>query len=701
MVAELSYNFSASFSLPVVVHCNRNMTFLKPFAALFLFAVLISPAVSAQKGKNEDSGCPQPENKDAQKLVEKARDLNKYEFNERLGFAAKAVELEPEWADANMLVATMIIKKAKVDGHPTQYKSALRYLEAAVQACPQIGAEPYMLIGSQYFFDEEYAAAIPWLEKFINYETDDPKKLGKDYENKVLEATDMIKWSKFYVEIKGKPRPFAPQLVTGISTAKSEYLAIITPDNSLAFYIRSTPVNQMDRVWESQQMRELFTMSTRQGSGQFDAGIMLPPPFNQQPNEGGPTLTIDNKHLYYTITKNGTEGPNTDLYTSDFVNGEWTDVRPLGERVNDPVWWDSQPTVSADGKSIYFASNRPGGQGGIDIWMTQLGADGQWGVPVNLGPTINTERDEKSPFIHSDSQTLYFSSQGHPGMGGYDIFFARQDEKGNWKIPVNIGIPINTENDELGFFVSTDGLTAFFNTNNMLPGAAGGYDVYQFPLYKEARPEKVVLLKGELKTDKGEPLTGNVVVEVKNTETKKVTTAVVDTTTGNYMAAIKVDKQQDYVITVKKDDAAFSSQLVSGKQEFKAVTQPVKPIEVKPLETGTAYTINDINFGSNSAVILPESMPVLEAFAEYLKANPNIKIQIQGHTDNVGDDGQNLSLSSERAFAVFEILTQKFGVPRSQIAGAKGFGETRPVADNVTEEGRAKNRRTEFIIVSK
>jgi outer membrane protein OmpA-like peptidoglycan-associated protein len=671
------------------------------FSVAVLSALLFLPfEATAQKNK-EDSGCPQPDNKDAQKQYDKARELSKYEFNERLGFVAKAIELEPEWADANMLMATMIIKKAKVDGHPTEYKAAVKYLIAAVNACPQIGAEPYMLIGSQYFYDEQYSEAIPWLEKFIKFETDDPKKLGKDYEQKVLEAEDMIKWARFYVDIKGKPRPFDPKLVTGISTQRSEYLAIITPDNSLAFYIRSTPVNQMDRVWASQETREVFTMSTRQGSGQFDGGVMLPPPFNQQPNEGGPTLTIDNKHLYYTITKNGTEGPNTDLYTCDYVNGEWTEIRPLGERVNDPVWWDSQPTVSADGNSIYFASNRPGGQGGIDIWMTQKDASGQWGVPVNLGPTINTERDEKSPFIHSDSQTLYFSSQGHPGMGGYDIFFARQDEKGNWKTPVNIGIPINTENDELGFFVSTDGQTAFFNTNNMLPGAAGGYDVYQFPLYKEARPEKVVLLKGELKTDKGEPLTGNVVVEVKNVETKKVTQAVVDTTSGNYMAAIKVDKQQDYVITVKKEDAAFSSQLVSGKQDFPAVTAPVKPIEVKPLETGKAYTINDINFASNSAVILPESMAVLEAFAEYLKANPNIRIQIQGHTDNVGDDGQNLSLSSERAFAVFEVLTQKFGVPRSQIAGAKGFGETQPVADNVTEAGRAKNRRTEFVIVSK
>jgi outer membrane protein OmpA-like peptidoglycan-associated protein len=313
---------------------------------------------------------------------------------------------------------------------------------------------------------------------------------------------------------------------------------------------------------------------------------------------------------------------------------------------------------------------------------------------------INTQYNEKSPFIHSDSQTLYFSSDGHPGLGLYDIFYSRADAKGNWQTPVNIGVPINTAGDDIGFFVSTDGATGFFCTNSQVATRVGGYDVYQFELYKEARPEAVVILRGELKDDNGNAVTGATEVEVRNVTTKEKTKAVVDTTSGSFAAAIRTSKKDDYVITVKKDSAAFNSMVVSGKQEFKSTAVNVAPMEVKKLKTGQAYTIHDINFSSNSAVLEPESMVVLEAFAAYLKEHPGMRIEIHGHTDNVGDDGQNLNLSNERAFAVFEALTAKFGVPRNQITASRGYGETRPIADNANEEGRKKNRRTEFTIVS-
>jgi outer membrane protein OmpA-like peptidoglycan-associated protein len=665
-----------------------------------LFLITLNFSLFAQDDEAGKSPCTQPDNKEATKLLEKARDRKKHSFEERIKYAHEAIQLEPDWADANLLLGDFLLTKARAEERGS-YKSAVHYYEIAVKACPEIGAEPLYWIGVQYYSDEKYAEAVTWFEKYINYETDDGKKLGKDYETRSLEAQDRIKWGKFYADILSHPRPFDPQIVTGVCTNRNEYLAIITPDNTLAFYIRSEPVSQMDRAWATQESKETFMNSRRQSNQQFDAGAALPEPFNENPNEGGPTLTIDNKHLFYTVTKIVGGKANADIYTTDCVNGEWTPIRPIGERVNDPEFWDSQPTISADGKTLFFASNRPGGQGGIDIWMTQLGTDGQWGVPTNLGSTINTAEDEKSPFMHSDSKTLYFSSKGHPGIGGYDIFFARQDEKGGWVNPVNIGIPINTQNDDLGFFVSSDGLTAFFNTNNSLPGAVGGYDVYQFPLYKEARPERVVLIKGDLRTPAGEPVTGNMTVEIKDVQTRETSTAVVDTSTGQYMAALRIEQQHDYLVTVKKNETAFSSQIVSGKQEFKEVIQEVKPIEVKPLRVGEAYTINDINFTTNSAVIEMESLVVLEEFAAYLKAHPTVRVQIEGHTDNVGDDNQNMILSNQRAYAVYEALTKKFGVSEEQIMGAKGFGETKPVADNGTEVGRARNRRTEFVIVKK
>ena len=683
-----------------------NLSFLHKTLLSCVAVAVFSVAVFAQDDDDAPAssgggGCGAPDNKEAVKLYEKAQDKKKYDFNERMGFLNECLTLEPDWAEANLAMANMYIKKADADDHPESYPAAKKYLKAAVTSCPTIGAEPFYLLGQQLYMEEDFAGCIPYLESYLKFDTDDPNKLGKDYEFRSQNCLEMLRWSKFYVNVEKNVRPFAPAPVPGLCTPQDEYLAIITPDNTQALFIRRIPVSQMDRVWGTNETTEVFWNSERQANGQFDKGGSMPEPFNKNPNEGGATLTIDNKHLFYTITKPGPEGNNTDLYTSDLVDGSWTEIRNLGDRVNDPVWWDSQPSISADGKTLYFASNRPGGKGGIDIYKIEKMINGDWSSPINLGDSINTQYDEKSPFIHSDSQTLYFASNGHPGVGGYDIFYSRGDAKGGWKNPVNIGKPINTEGDDISFFVSTDGETAFFCSTAQLPGHVGGWDVYQFELYKEARPEKVVIVTGQVKDPAGNPATGPATVEVKNVRTKEKTTAVVDTSTGSYAAAIKVTNKDDYVLTVKKDGNAFTSQVISGQQTFAATKTELKPLEVKPVEQGSMYRINDINFTSNSAVLAPESMFVLEEFANYLKSNPKMKIAIHGHTDNVGDDSRNMDLSNERAFAVFEALTTKFGVAKSQITGAYGHGETQPIGDNNTEEGRAKNRRTEFEIISK
>lgn len=680
---------------------NFRISYKSILTAVFSLAFCMSVFAQEEDEAPSSGGCAAPDNKEAVKLYEKSQDKKKYDFNERMGFLNEALALEPDWADANLAKAMMLIKKADAEDHPDTYPTAKPFLKAAVTNCPTIGAEPYYLLGQQYYMEEQWEEAITYLEQYIKYDTEDPAKLGADYEFRSQNALEMLRWSRFYRDADKNIHPFNPAPVPGISTNRDEYLAIITPDNTMALFIRRVPVDQMDRVWASQEVTEIFTYSDRQQNGQFDAGHSMPDPFNKNPNEGGATMTIDNKHLFYTITKAGPEGSNTDIYTSDFADDKWSEVRPISDRVNDPVWWDSQPSISADGMTLYFASNRPGGKGGIDIYMTKKMINGEWGAPVNLGDSINTPYNEKSPFIHSDSQTLYFSSDGHPGMGKYDIFYSRGDAKGGWKNPVNIGKPINTEGDDVGFFVSTDGETGYFCSNTQLSGHVGGYDVYQFELYKEARPEKVVIVTGQVKTPDGSPASGPATVELKNVRTKEKTTAVVDTATGGYAAAIKVSQKDDYVLTVKKEGAAFTSQVIKGDQSFAPTKTELKPMEVAPVVVGSNYNINDINFAPNSAVLQPESMVVLEEFANYLKSNPKMKIAIHGHTDNVGDDSRNMDLSNERAFAVFEALTARFGVPKSQISGAYGHGETKPIGDNNTEEGRSKNRRTEFEIIAK
>jgi outer membrane protein OmpA-like peptidoglycan-associated protein len=650
--------------------------------------------------------CQEIDNKDALKNYEKGLDKKKNpKFEDRFGYMKQALEAEPDFAEANLEMGKMLMTVAKSQGDENNYGPALKYLKKAVEVCPKISAEPYYWVAKRYYIDEKYEEAIPYLEKYIKFDADDSKQLGKDYEFNVKQSKEMLRWSKFYRDIYKNPKPFTPAPVSDICTANDEYLAIITPDNTQCWYIRTQPYNKRDAVFNSDKMVEVMTMSERQPNGSFSKGNMLPPPFNRNPNEGGPTLTIDNKHLVYTITMAGKEGDNTDLYTTDLINGEWTEIRPLGDKVNDPKYWDSQPSMSSDGKTLYFVSDRPGGLGGTDVYVTRKGANGEWGIPENVGAPINTPGNERSPFIHSDSQTLYFSSDGLPGVGGLDIFFVRKDDKGKWLEPVNIGIPINSEEDNLSFFVSTDGHTGYFSTRNSnIAGTKGGYDLFSFPLYKEARPEEgIIIAKGEVRTPEGEKYSGKVDVEIKGAKSGEKVDVVIDTTSGDFAAAIKTTKKEDFVVTLKKEGVAFSSQLIEVEKTPPPADVPLKvaPLQVKEIKLGETYTLNNIYFGSNSASLESRSKAVLKEFAGYLKNNPNLKIEIYGHTDNVGDRNANLGLSKERALVVLEALTEEFGVPSSQVRGFSGFGPDKPVADNGTEAGRAKNRRTEFAIVEK
>jgi len=326
-----------------------------------------------------------------------------------------------------------------------------------------------------------------------------------------------------------------------------------------------------------------------------------------------------------------------------------------------------------------------------------MGDDGIWKPSVNIGDVINTTGNEKSPFIHSDSQTLYFSSDSHDGIGGYDIYYSKMNPDGTWSEPKNIGYPINTEGDEIGFIVSTFGNKAYFSSNKLQDSE--GWDSYSFDLYEDARPKEVAIFKGDIKDEQGIPIE-DAKLEVKEVKTNRITEGMVDKMTGKYAVALPVTKPEDeFIMTVKKKDYAFTSEYIKAK-EIKKI-EPVKvDFEVKPVEVGTTVKLNNIYFASSSAVFEKSSLVVLDNFLEYLNENPNIKLSIHGHTDNVGDDNSNQTLSEQRAKAVAEYLIL-MGLDNSRIVSTHGYGETKPVATNDTEEGRALNRRTEFVIEAK
>ncbi|MCD6069333.1 MAG: outer membrane protein/peptidoglycan-associated protein [Bacteroidetes bacterium] len=651
------------------------------------------------------NACPPVENKKAIALYEKALDKKKYKKPERMEFLQKAIAMEPEYAEANFQLGMEMVTYSKLNN--SSFAPAIPFFKKAVESCPQIHSEPYYYIGFDYYERMINDTAIIWLDKFIKFKDEDEKKFSeRDYEGELANAKDMIKYAKKEAALKKKTVPFDPKVVQGISTKYSEYLPYISPDAQIFFFSRALPDDNINKVsWATDKEKEVFIQSKRGKDGFFDEGKPMPYPFNQTSNEGGATVTIDNKFLYYAQSRSeGGSQMNTDIYVTSCVGGQWSEIKKVPV-INHPVYWDSQPTISKDGNTMIFVSDRPGGYGKLDLWITTRDPSNRmWTTPRNLGPKINTPENEKTPFLHSDFETLYYSSDGLFGFGGYDIFFTRKDEKGAWKNPENIGTPINMEGDDAGFFVSGDGTTGYFcsyNEGKVAGRGVGKYDVFQFDLYKEARPQAVVIIKGEIKKEDAKPLT-NFSVEVKNLKTHEKTYAVVDSVTGHYAVAVLVDKNKNdnLVITANADNHAFTSQVIKmdSKVTFKDPPK-TEVMEIKKAEKGKSFVINNIYYSTGAADLYPESYLILDEFAEFLINHPKMKVEIQGHTDNVGGAAENIKLSQQRADNTMAYLITK-GVNKSMIT-AKGYGPNKPIADNSTVEGKAKNRRTEFMILEK
>ena len=646
--------------------------------------------------------CHEITNKKALSLYEKGINKKKYKKLERLDFLMKALELEPDFAEVNLAMGLELAARCKLENKP--FTQTLPFFFKAIYSCPNIHSEPYYYIGYDYYERMMNDSAIKYLDKFISFKDENDKKYANDFTEELYQAKMMVGSAKKELGLRRNVE-FDPKVVKGVSTERDEYLAYISPDDKNCFFIRKLPIKSMNQVFSTDKEREVFIKSQRNKNGVFTEGEAMPSPFNETAdNQGGCSISINNKNLYFAMTRmEGGLQPNCDIYISDFIDAEWTEIRKLSANVNDPKYWDSQPSISSDGITLYFASDRPGGYGGIDLYYTRKDLKtGQWSIPKNLGPTINTKGDEKTPFIHSDSETLYFSSTGHFGFGKYDIFYTKKNEKGDWIEPVNIGSPINSESDDVGFFVSADAKTAYFFsfTEGKLEGKGiGRYDLFSFNLYEEARPQVTSFLKGNIKDSTGNNIAG-AIVEIKNIQTKKTSYATVDSSSGEYMVAIK--KNNDILITVKKDDIAFNVKKINVNDFIKSSDNNDPKdinIQVRDSKVGHSFVIENIYYSTTSSDLKKESIIILESFADYLKDNQNLKIEIHGHTDNIGNAKDNDALSYNRAFSVKSTL-EELGIDGKRI-NAKGFGSIMPISTNSTEEGRAKNRRTEFLILEK
>ncbi len=493
------------------------------------------------------------------------------------------------------------------------------------------------------------------------------------------------------LQIKKHPIPFNPvNLGPEINSADNEYFPKMTADEEILIF---TVLVGQD-LQKHQPGQEDFYYSKKKNNN-WEKRQPLGSPPNTPGNEGAPSISPDGKTIYFAACDRSDSRGRCDIYYSSYQNGKWGEAVNLGPPVNTPAW-ESQPAISADGKTLYFVSNRDGGKGGMDIWQSQLiGYDPKgiprFGNPVNMGDSINTPGNEIAPFIHPDGKTLYFSSDYWPGMGGLDLFISKLKDDHTWSTPLNAGFPINTCKDESGLYITPSGDKAYYASNR---NGYGQLDLYSFDLPPAFRPNPVSYVKGLVCDHQtGKPLLATIeIVNLNNQESNQLKTEE----DGKFLTTLPV--HSTYACWTTSPGYLFNSKNIDISSVNKA-THPFEfTITLDRIRPGEKVILNNLFFATDSFLISKNSDAELNKAANFIKTNSNIIIEIKGHTDNSGSAKHNLDLSEKRARAVWHYLIRS-GVNEQQLR-YKGYGDSLPIADNNTEEGKAKNRRTEMEIVS-
>ncbi len=573
----------------------------------------------------------------------------------------KAIQYDPEFIDAKMLLAEII----RTAGDS---KNASIIYDEVVQINPNFPLSYYYLAIIS-FQQKNYDAVIRNADTYL--------KLSDFYRKK--EEVNKLKASALFAKTAiVNPVQFNPvNLGAQINTSENEYFPGITADDNTLIFTRLTDGNNED-----------FFISKKHNSNWLPAQN-IGEPINTDRNEGTVSLSSDGQYIFYTAcNKQGGFG-SCDIYLSRLDGDSWTNPTNLGYPVNSSSW-ESQPSVSFDGKTVYFSSSRPGGFGKSDIWSTTY-KNGKWSVPVNLGPEINTPGDEQSPFIAKDDETLYFNSDGHPGMGRVDLFVAKKSN-GRWSTAQNLGYPINTELDETCIVIASNGVDAYMSREGS--DSYGGLDLYRFELPEKNRPIKTGYISGTTFDAVSSKKIGAKLELIELSSGKTIVESYSNKLTGKFLLNLLGNK--NYALNVSAPGYLFYSENFGLANQ--SATEPLNmDVALQPIASGAKVVLNNIFFDTDAFVIKKESEIELEKLIQFLTMNPQIKIEIGGHTDNTGDPVKNKILSTNRAKAVYDFLLSKQVV--AQRISYKGYADQQPIADNKTNDGRQKNRRTEFKIM--
>ena len=603
-------------------------------------------------------------------------------YNRQNNYDKAIKELEKILHEKPVFIDALILK-ASLEGVNQNPDQAIRdfnqVLSLDANYSPRIYYEMAIIEQQQ----EKYREAAGHLEQYIASQPKSQKRLKKA--QKLLRNLTFIEYAIQH------PVPFAPKSLGNlINTQNSEYLPVIRSDGrQLVYTVRRNHqedffISQLkDSVWQKGQPID---------------------DINTPMNEGAQCLSSDGRLLIFTACQYPNSQGSCDLYYSERKGQHWS--RPKGIKSINTKAFEGQPSLSSDGQLLYFTSNRSGGLGGKDIWVSRRGSEGQWQRPENLGSPINTTDTDECPFIHADGVTLYYCSDGHPGMGKEDLFFAKKGVDNTWGKPVNLGYPINTSANEATLVVSTNGQTAYYATDNekyvTQKGLFSNFDLFSFSLYEKARPIPVTYAKGKVidaMTDRG------VLAQLE----------VVDLGTGRSYTTTSTDKKghflfclpsgRDYAVYVNNSKYLFHSSHFSlqAENDFNhpyLLEIPLVRIPDTPEDIPTVpepVVLENIFFETGSATLLTASLVELNRLFDLLSQNDSLKIKINGYTDNVGQTADNLQLSEDRAKAVYDFLIKK-GIAAHRLS-YQGYGAAHPIADNDTELGRKRNRRTEFEMI--
>lgn len=678
-----------------------------PPKTIFFFSFLLFLSYSF----SQESECDNSISSSIKKLYEKGKNYKKYDYKHRVKYYKDALEIEEECLPCIWELAKMSFRRKYSAGEAMDFPK--RYFLQLESLCPSYHADVYYYLSTIYFMEKNDCMAVDYFKKFLDFPTENSKKIAINYKDQKDYVEASLEMSSYFCDFYTNPVPFDPKVLTNVSSAdKNEVLPMISPDNEQIYF-----TSEFDQIIKGDVLthhEQIFSSSQRGDfNSPFNFSNAMDEPFNVGPKYGGASISLNNKEMFICACSPNGGYMNCDIFQSeletvtrtieengkkyDTIVKQWSKLKNLGSNVNGPQTWEGQPSLSADAKTLYFASARPGGFGKMDIYFSERGEDGIWGKAKNIGKPINTSESDKSPFIHTDSKTLYFVSESSDlrwGAGDFDIFFTKQSKKeGKWDEPQNIGYPINSEAPEESLIVSVDGRYGYFSSQRS--NGLGGKDIFYFEIPEKAKPDKIILAKGQADADDPEMLK-KTKISIRNSDGQKEEQDISIDSDGEFIAVLNVeDVDGDALVEIESDSGAYQSLLITNEDVNKTVIKE-KEIEVKAIEKGKAYTINDIVYETNSSNLLGSSKIVLDGFSDWLKTNSALNIEIQGHTDNVGSNNANMALSMDRAFSVMEYLISN-GIDTSRVK-FKGYGETLPKASNDTDKGRSENRRTDFLI---